>query len=341
VRKNLKDSKGTASPIQSVVAFSIVLLMLGFYFAEASKTFVVYENERFDTSAKAIDVTERLLSDPGKSTEYGVNWERNPKRVTTIGLCAVPSLFVSSNTSSDSRSNIPGATYSGAKETKSNDGNGRGKVGIIAAMRLPDAWYWDPKEKRKKPLWFKRQYRYNHPERIRITRNGNLTDEAKKYFTTEPEIIYIHRDFPNIRFDLDGIGIFLFSVGEDGYSYEVKGGKDFLYAILDENKLSNLTKVDYGKAKDALGIDDNYDFAITVKGIYGTTLIYDSMNRYFKNGKIGGREDDMEEVPEQYIPPTDILSVCTRNVLIRHPLYTENGLVYLYEPARMSLKIFI
>ncbi|MCD6237317.1 MAG: hypothetical protein J7K13_05130, partial [Thermoplasmata archaeon] len=102
-------------------------------------------------------------------------------------------------------------------------------------------------------------------------------------------------------------------------TFEMKGDRDFPYAILDESKIENLTNLDYEKAKEALGIESIYDFNVTIINANGRTVI-----SY-------GKSPDSR----------DVVSVCSRNVLIRYSrVDADNNPVYLYEPAQMTVRIF-
>ncbi|MCD6237519.1 MAG: hypothetical protein J7K13_06180 [Thermoplasmata archaeon] len=277
-----RNEWAVTNPAQSIIAFSIVVTMVGFYFAGVNSSFVSYENVDTDISAKAIDIIEKLLGDAGEAIGDNVNWEFDTENLTAIGLCATPTFSNFSNSGLNDRHNVFAASYSGQTEG-SKDKNG--DLDIEVLFQKPTLWYWDSETQSYKPLWLKNGYTSNNlPDWIKITHNGVLTDEAKKYFSTTPPL----PSRPTNRYDLNKVNmdVIFFNI-DNSYQYEIKLNNNFLYAILDERKMSNLTNIDYEKAKEALGIDDNYDFSITITGNNGTVLAYDSTNKYFKNGDVG------------------------------------------------------
>ncbi|HDO19864.1 MAG TPA: hypothetical protein ENG74_03965, partial [Thermoplasmatales archaeon] len=84
----ISNNRATSYPLQSIMAISIVVTLIAFYFITVNNTFVNYETNDVDLSAKAIDIAERLLSDPGQKIDLSMEWEKDPENVSVLGLGA-------------------------------------------------------------------------------------------------------------------------------------------------------------------------------------------------------------------------------------------------------------
>ena len=135
---------------------------------------------------------------------------------------------------------------------------------------------------------------------------------------------------------IDGADLILTKDGND-YIYELKGKNNFPYAVLDDRKIENLSKIDYRTAKAALGLDDRYDFSIEIIASDGSIILSYPSSIGEKTLKTGSTRE--------------IVSICSRDVLIRHAVSSEDyvsivdgGILkhftYIYEPAKMIVKIF-
>ena len=302
----ISDGRGVSYPLQSIVAFTIVLTMVGFYFVGINSNYVSYESEDVDISAKAIDVAERLLSDPGQAKSSLMDWELDPSNISVLGLNARPAVSIG-----------------GAENSYYVQGTSYGSDGI-SDSDIPDPPHPGSK-------WIKAIKKYQHQV-------GNYsiiyTEEVWIGLFGIPYSPDNGGSSPDIF--IDGADLILTKDGND-YIYELKGKNNFPYAVLDDRKIENLSKIDYRTAKAALGLDDRYDFSIEIIASDGSIILSYPSSIGEKTLKTGSTRE--------------IVSICSRDVLIRHAVSSEDyvsivdgGILkhftYIYEPAKMIVKIF-
>ncbi|MCD6237518.1 MAG: hypothetical protein J7K13_06175, partial [Thermoplasmata archaeon] len=122
-RKLIKNKKAISYPIQSITAFFIVALMVAFYFVGIHGTFISHENGNIDVSAKATEVAERLLSDPGQLKNLSIDWENDPSNVSALGLNArpVPRINMTKKPGQDFFGQVDGTSYDGTSLSSRSD----------------------------------------------------------------------------------------------------------------------------------------------------------------------------------------------------------------------------
>jgi len=307
VRRLVKKDKAASYPLQSVVAFSIVLLMVAFYLTSMSESFRSYSIESIDKSSKSIDVCERLLSDPGQTEYLSMDWEKDPSNISSLGLGARTIAYIMNLSS--------GETSIGGYEGKSS-GNAYyvGTSDFLGLSKLS----FNFSEERSGPYAIPLPSRQVGIPVIPGNPNEPLSDlsfiipleiEPEDIPSGIPIFFSIH--YPKIRI---GTGLSYSFFGDD--LVEAVLTEDFPYAILDIRKIENLTKIDYEKAREALGI--HHDFNITIINETKATIL--SYGKSFDS--------------------RSIVSVSTRNVLIRRIIKQDDHILYVYEPAKLIVRIF-
>ncbi|HEC87262.1 MAG TPA: hypothetical protein ENI49_05285, partial [Thermoplasmatales archaeon] len=102
MKKNLKKEKtAVTTPLESLTAFAIVVVMLGFFFVGTTQLFSSYQTSEADIYATAIEAAESLIRDPGLTQSGSPFWESDPEQVKVIGL-ALPNMvegYIRVNTS--------------------------------------------------------------------------------------------------------------------------------------------------------------------------------------------------------------------------------------------------
>jgi len=462
-KKLIQNGRAVSYPVQSIMAFSVVAVMVAFYFIGIHGTFISHENSDIDISAKATDIAERLLNDPGQLKDLDIDWENDPSNISALGLNArpVPKIDTTKKPGQDFFGQVYGASYNGSTSIPPEQDIGYvfekmplipscflsgtkiemadGSIKNIEDIKVGDkvksfdtvsktwrvgtvtkVFHHSPEEMGDYYLVINHELRVT-PNHLMYTGsnwipagklkigdivNGIVIYSIEKVYTKVPtynfevepyhnyKILFgkgngniVHNEYeyesgtavakmmppggvpPEFQDDPDAYNAYIGaynrlkrqhpdwseneleraatnwvrswlghrygSFGEvktrdemwtvtfyeinGNVTFEMKGDRDFPYAILDERKITNLTKLDYEVAKEALGIDDAYDFNITITNSTGAKIV-----------SYGEHPDSAH-----------IVSICTRNILIRYSrVDADNNPVYLYEPAQMTVRIF-
>ena len=278
----VKKDKAVSYPLQSVVAFSIILLMVAFYLTSMSESFRSYSIESIDKPSKSIDVCERLLSDPGQTEYLSMDWEKDPSNISSLGLGARSIVSIINITTGELY--IYSYRYGGKPSYYVSGSGYKGKFNLTFNFS------------RRRPF---------------IAIKLNSSDNYSNY-PQDGKILLS----PSLERLLIYIGTGASILAMDNNLVEVRLSRDFPYAILDIRKIENLTKIDYEKAKEALGI--HHDFNITIINETKATIL--SYGKSFDS--------------------RSIVSVSTRNVLIRYPVLKGDHYIYIYKPAQLIVRVF-
>ena len=277
-----RGDKAVSYPLQALIAFSFTLLMVGFYLACLQSTFIHQEREDIGIVAKSLDVSERLLSDPGQTDYLSMDWERDPSNISSLGLGARSIVSIINITTGELY--VYSYRYGGK----------------------PSYYVSGPDYGERFNLTFNFSRR-----RPFIAIKLNSSDNYSNY-PYDGKILLS----PSLERLLIYIGTGASILAMDNNLVEVRLSKDFPYAILDIRKIENLTKIDYEKAKEALGI--HHDFNITIINETKATIL--SYGKSFDS--------------------RSIVSVSTRNVLIRYPVLKGDHYIYIYKPAQLIVRVF-
>ncbi|HEX17603.1 MAG TPA: hypothetical protein ENG60_04260, partial [Thermoplasmatales archaeon] len=245
VRRSARKDKAVSYPLQSVVAFSIILLMVAFYLTSMSESFRSYSIESIDKSSKSIDVCERLLSDPGQTEYLSMDWEKDPSNISSLGLGARTIAYIMNLSS--------GETSMGGYEGKS--GGGVYYVGTSSFLGSSELTFNFSDERR----FLLARLEGGGP----LLPPDEWDESCMQYYIAEvvspPPWAKSTIDVAYTRIVI-GTGLSYSFFGDD--LVEAVLTEDFPYAILDIRKIENLTKIDYERARKALGI--HHDFNITI-----------------------------------------------------------------------------
>mgnify|MGYP000070604138 CR=1 FL=1 len=86
-----KEDRGVTSPMEAIIAFSIIISVIALSFFAITNMFSIYQREDTSMHAMAVDIIKKLVSSPGSGEDNSTFWEDSPDKVEVIGL-ALPEM---------------------------------------------------------------------------------------------------------------------------------------------------------------------------------------------------------------------------------------------------------